>query len=84
MLEAIGAGAVARNKQNWAEMWVQSNERKLLLEEIRTMRVERPTPLATDKEYAMPLFTQTLALAKRTFTSYWRDPNYLLGKYFPS
>jgi len=80
MLQAIGAGAVATTKQNWAQMWVKSNERKSLLEEIRMTRVERSTLLASDKEYAMPLFLQIIALTVRTFTSYWRDPNYLLGK----
>jgi len=80
MLEAIGAGAVAKTKQNWAEIWIQSNERNVLLEEIRAISAKSSTVLAGDKEYAMPLFSQIKVLTVRTFTSYWRDPNYLLGK----
>ena len=80
MLEAIGAGAVVRTKQNWLQIWVQSNERKTILEELRTLSVEKSTLLVGDKEYAMPLVSQIAALTVRTFTSYWRDPNYLLGK----
>jgi len=55
MLEAIGAGAVVRTKQNWLQIWVQSNERKTILEELRTLSVEKSTLLVGDKEYAMPL-----------------------------
>lgn len=80
MLDAIGAGAVARTKQNWAQIWVQSNERTALMEKIRTTPLERSVLLADDKEYAMSLFSQIIALSVRTFTSYWRDPHYLLGK----
>jgi len=80
MLEAIGAGATAKTKRNWAEIWIQSNERKALQEEIRAISAKSSTILAGDREYAMPLFSQITALTVRTFTSYWRDPNYLLGK----
>jgi len=32
----------------------------------------------------MTKVSQIAALTVRTFTSYWRDPNYLLGKWIPS
>ena len=32
----------------------------------------------------MPWMTQVYLATKRSFTSYWRDPNYLLGKYICS
>src|SRR5438045_7427999 len=86
MLEAIGAGAVAKAKQDWAQVWLQSNEHKKVFEEIQTIcskRTDVTTGLTDDREYAMPLVTQIIALTKRTFTSYWRDPDYLLGKYVP-
>ena len=82
MLEAVGAGALAKSKQNWAEIWSESNERKLVTEEIRSI-CERNDPtvvLVDEGEYAMPTVSQILALTQRTFISYWRDPNYLLGK----
>ena len=83
MLEAIGAGAVAKTKQDWAQIWLQSNEYKKVVEEIQTIcskHSDGTTGLTDEREYAMPLVTQITALTKRTLTSYWRDPDYLLGK----
>ena len=85
MLEAIGAGATTLQKGVWAEIWAQSDEYKRVTEEIETLcRVRKSAPsvdiLMDENEYAMPLISQLRMVIKRTFTSYWRDPNYLLGK----
>lgn len=85
MLEAIGAGATITEKGAWAEIWMQSDEYKRITEEIETIcNIQKPTRSMDismdDKEYAMPFISQLRTVTKRTFTSYWRDPNYLLGK----
>lgn len=91
MLEAIGAATAAKvegseKKLNWARIWQQSHECKKVTKEIAQICRERRATEAPDilkdcREYAMPLSTQIIAVTKRTFTAYWRDPNYLLGKY---
>jgi len=85
MLDAIGAGATAKTNQDWAKLWRESEECKRLTEEIQKIcnerrNVEESKFMKDQREYAMPLTTQIVAITKRTFTSYWRDPNYLLGK----
>jgi ATP-binding cassette, subfamily G (WHITE), member 2, SNQ2 len=37
--------------------------------------------LQDDREYAMPVSTQTIAVVKRTFVSYWRTPDHIVGKF---
>jgi ATP-binding cassette, subfamily G (WHITE), member 2, SNQ2 len=86
MLDAIGAGATAKSSRDWAKMWSESKECKAVSEEIKRVCNERKSAeesklMKDQREYAMPLTTQIVAVTKRSFTSYWRDPNYLLGKY---
>ena len=86
MLDAIGAGATTKRKGVWAQIWVESEEYREVTLEIETICTERRTAEIMDlsmdeKEYAMPLITQITMVTRRAFTSYWRDPNYLLGKY---
>jgi ATP-binding cassette, subfamily G (WHITE), member 2, SNQ2 len=86
MLDAIGAGATAKTKQDWAQVWLDSDERKQVTEEVQKICKERKSAeisrfMKDQREYAMPLATQIMAVTKRSFTSYWRDPDYLLGKY---
>jgi len=85
MLDAIGAGATAKTTRDWPKLWRESEECKLVNEEINKICTERrkadESQLMKDqREYAMPRTTQIIAVTKRSFTSYWRDPNYLLGK----
>jgi ATP-binding cassette, subfamily G (WHITE), member 2, SNQ2 len=86
MLDAIGAGATAKTKQDWSQVWTKSDECKRVTEEVQKICKERKSGetskfMKDQREYAMPLTTQILAVTKRSFTSYWRDPDYLLGKY---
>lgn len=87
MLDAIGAGATAKTKYDWGQLWAESEECKRISEEIKKISKERKSaeisrPMKDQREYAMPLSTQIFAVTKRSFTSYWRDPDYLLGKYY--
>lgn len=48
-----------------------------------TERRNAPTNSKTDddREFAMPLGTQVYAVVKRSFVSYWRTPDYMIGKF---
>ena len=85
MLEAIGAGNPDYNGQDWGDVWAASAEREQRSQEIQSMISERRSISSGSKtddnrEYAMPLSTQLAAVVKRSFVSYWRDPDYVVGK----
>ncbi|KXH44175.1 ABC-2 type transporter [Colletotrichum simmondsii] len=86
MLEAIGAGDPNYKGKDWGDVWAQSkhkDERSREVDEMLARRkdVEPSKSLKDDREYAMPLTTQTMAVVKRSFTAYWRTPNYIIGKF---
>ncbi|PGH16499.1 hypothetical protein AJ80_05184 [Polytolypa hystricis UAMH7299] len=86
MLEVIGAGNPDYEGQDWADVWTDSPEH-----EQRTKEIEEVIQSSRDQdrigrkydehEYAMPLWVQVVATSKRTFVSYWRTPNYAIGKF---
>ena len=85
MLEAIGAGDPDYKGQDWGDVWAASPERNQRSQEIQSMISERRSMSSGSKtddnrEYAMPLGTQLMAVVKRSFVSYWRDPDYVIGK----
>ena len=86
MLEAIGAGNPDYKGKDWADVWAQSKEHQDRSEEIEHMiqsrsHAELSRSLKDDREYAMPLLTQTMAVVKRSFVAYWRTPEYIIGKF---
>lgn len=86
MLEAIGAGNPDYKGQDWGDVWASSPEhaeRSREIEQIISERRNAPKSSKTDddREYAMPLGSQILAVLRRTFVSYWRDPDYMIGKF---
>lgn len=86
MLEAIGAGDPNYKGQDWGDVWAASPEHEARSREIQAMIDERrnaPTSSKTDdsREYAMPLGTQIYAVVNRAFVSYWRTPDYMIGKF---
>ncbi|KAJ6049546.1 uncharacterized protein N7446_007126 [Penicillium canescens] len=86
MLEVIGAGNPDYKGQDWGEVWANSPESKRLSEEIEgiiSSRRDAQSDEATkdNREYAMPLYVQILAVTKRAFVAYWRMPDYILGKF---
>ncbi|KZL65293.1 ABC-2 type transporter [Colletotrichum tofieldiae] len=86
MLEAIGAGDPNYKGKDWGDVWAQSEHKKARSREIDEMLskrrdVEPSKSLKDDREYAMPLTTQTMAVVKRSFIAYWRTPNYIVGKF---
>ncbi|KAI2473412.1 ABC-2 type transporter [Annulohypoxylon bovei var. microspora] len=85
MLEAIGAGNPDYEGQDWGDVWLnsknyqqQSKEMEQMIEKRRDIQHSRN--IQDDREYAMPLWTQTVAVTKRSFIAYWRSPNYIMGK----
>ncbi|KAF4980544.1 hypothetical protein FZEAL_3479 [Fusarium zealandicum] len=86
MLETIGAGDPDYGGQDWGDVWAHSSERYLRSREIDDMieqrrNVEPSRSLKDDREYAMPLSTQTWAVVRRSFIAYWRSPNYIVGSF---
>ena len=85
-LEAIGAGNPEYDGQDWGDVWASSPEHAERSREIRSMiesRRSAPHNSKTDddREFAMPLSTQVGAVVRRSFTSYWRTPEYMIGKF---
>lgn len=85
MLDAIGAGDPNYAGQDWADVWERSHQREARAQEIEDLIAQRrglepSKTLKDDREYAMPLSTQVVAVLKRSFVSYWRTPNYIFGK----
>ena len=86
MLEVIGAGNPDYQGKDWAEVWAQSEEHEDRSKEIKQTIQSRSNAdpsksLKDDREYAMPLSTQTMAVVKRRFVAYWRTPEYIIGKF---
>ena len=85
MLDAIGAGNPDYRGQDWGDVWAASPEHNQRSEEIKSMNHGRRhattnSKTEDDREYAMPLSTQLRAVVNRSFVSYWRDPDYVVGK----
>ena len=86
MLEVIGAGNPTYKGKDWGDTWAESEEYQDRSREIQQMISERrnlSTKSKTDdnREYAMPISSQIAAVVKRSFVSYWRSPEYIIGKF---
>ncbi|OAQ66351.1 ABC transporter [Pochonia chlamydosporia 170] len=86
MLEVIGAGDPNYHGKDWGDVWAQSEEHGKRSSEISDMiekrkNVEPSEYLKDDREYATPLSLQTWTVVKRSFVSFWRTPNYIVGKF---
>jgi hypothetical protein len=83
MLEVIGAGNPDYRGQDWGDVWDNSFESKQLsddLEKVITSRrsMQDDENIRDDREYAMPLYFQIVAVTKRAFVAYWRLPDYIM------
>jgi len=86
MLEIIGAGDPNYKGKDWADVWARSKHHQARSDEIADMiekraHVAHSKNVKDDREYAMPLSKQTAAVVQRSFVSYWRTPNYIVGKF---
>ena len=84
MLDVIGAGATATSATDWHSVWKKSPESVSLKEELTKIHAEgrqRPPVATTQKsEFSTSWGYQTFALTQRAFSTYWRNPTYLLAK----
>ncbi|OKO98316.1 Brefeldin A resistance protein [Penicillium subrubescens] len=85
VLEVIGAGNPDYEGQDWSDVWENSSESKQLSEDLENIissrRDQRQDGVTKDdREFAMPLYVQIVAVTKRAFVAYWRLPDYVLGK----
>ena len=85
MLEAIGAGDPNYRGPDWGDIWAASPNHNERSKEIQQMIQERSQASSTGKirderEYAMPLSTQIVAVVKRSFVAFYRSPDYITGK----
>lgn len=86
MLEAIGAGNPDYKGQDWGDVWASSPEHAERSREIEQMIGERRiastnSKMDDNREYAMPLGVQISTVLHRSFISYWRSPDYVIGKF---
>lgn len=86
MLEAIGAGNPDYKGKDWGDVWATSPESNERSQEIQGMieerrNVSKSSKTDDDREYAMSLGTQINAVVHRSFVSYWRSPDYMIGKF---
>lgn len=84
MLDVIGAGATASSSIDWYNVWRNSKESTQTQSEIEDIHSEgrkKPPVQATRKsEFASSWVYQAVTLTQRAFSSYWRDPTYLIAK----
>lgn len=86
-LDVIGAGNPDYDGPDFADLWLASDQYKQQTREIEEIiekrkKVEHGENGRDDREYAMPLSSQTMAVVKRSFVAYWRSPNYFMGIFF--
>jgi ATP-binding cassette subfamily G (WHITE) protein 2 (SNQ2) len=86
MLEAIGAGDPNYKGKDWGDVWASSAEHEERAKEIQQIVEERRNVSSKGKtddnrEYAMPYMTQVKTVVHRSFTSAWRTPQYMVGKF---
>ncbi|KAI8099010.1 ABC-2 type transporter-domain-containing protein [Halteromyces radiatus] len=82
ILEVVGAGTTGKVTKNWADVWSGSNEAKALENELEQIHQSvDPTPSRKARTYATSLWTQFVLVHKRMALSYWRSPEYNVGRF---
>ena len=87
MLNVVGAGPTGKSMQDWHEVWKNSEEVRLVQQEID--RIQRDmesqasayTSAESHSEFAMPFGTQLYEVTKRVAQQYWRTPEYIWSKF---
>lgn len=85
MLNIVGAGPTGKSKQDWHEVWKKSHEAVAVQEELQRINDEMGGEITESEpgshsEYAMPFYSQFIAVTIRVFQQYWRTPDYVMGK----
>ncbi|KAG0701458.1 ABC-2 type transporter-domain-containing protein [Suillus ampliporus] len=85
MLDVIGAGATAFSTTDWYDVWKRSSEAAQLQVQIDKMHEDgraRPQQISVRySAFATSWSHQFIALARRNFQAYWRNPTYIRAKF---
>lgn len=86
MLHVIGAAPGSHANQDYHEVWLNSDERKAVLEELDYMErelIKKPYDTSIGhEEFAADFLTQYKLVTQRVFQQYWRTPRYIWAKIF--
>ncbi|RCK57807.1 Multidrug resistance protein CDR2 [Candida viswanathii] len=87
MLEIVGAAPGSHAKQDYFEVWRNSEEYQAVRNEISRMETElAKLPRNEDPEallkYAAPVWKQYLLVSWRAIVQDWRSPGYIYSKFF--
>ncbi len=84
MLDVIGAGASATSREDWHEIWCNSDEFTKVQGQIQEIhakgRSEPAVGTTLHSEYATSWFHQVVQLVKRDASDHFRDPSYMMAK----
>ncbi|KAI8340374.1 ABC-2 type transporter-domain-containing protein [Choanephora cucurbitarum] len=83
ILQVVGAGtASTNNSRDWAEVWANSPEAKALEEELENIhKTADQNPKRHAMTYATPFLRQFYLVHKRMVLTYWRSPDYNIGRF---
>ncbi|VEU22722.1 DEKNAAC103794 [Brettanomyces naardenensis] len=87
MLEVIGAAPGSHALQDYHEVWMKSNERRAVRDELEEMEKKAetaPAAAAVSSEFASSWFTQYKCVTLRVYQQYWRTPTYIWSKFWLS
>ncbi|KAK6461711.1 multidrug resistance protein [Scheffersomyces coipomensis] len=87
MLQVVGAAPGSHAKQDYFEVWRNSDEYHAIQSELDTMETELvhlPRDTSTDAhlKYAAPIWRQYLIVSWRVIQEKWRSPSYIYSKLF--
>ncbi|CZR67589.1 probable ABC transporter [Phialocephala subalpina] len=84
ILEQIGAAPGHHSLYDWAQLWIDSEERSQLrsqLDEMKETLSKKPVqPDTHQTTFATSFWYQTYWVTRRCFEQYWRTPTYLYSK----
>ncbi|KAM9960229.1 hypothetical protein ACTFIW_009357 [Dictyostelium discoideum] len=84
ILEATGAGVHGKSDVNWPETWKQSPELQEIERELAALEARGPSSTedhGKPREFATPIWYQTIEVYKRLNLIWWRDPFYTYGSF---
>ena len=87
MLEIVGAAPGSHAKQDYFEVWRNSNEYEAVRNQLNRMKTElvmlpRDEDPETLLKYAAPIWKQYLLVSWRAIVQDWRSPRYIYSKFF--
>ena len=85
MLHVIGAAPGSHANQDYHEVWMASDERRAVNEELEEMEVEllkKPVDESEEakRSFASTYYNQYIYVTKRVLQQYWRTPKYIWSK----